>query len=209
MTQLLALCALIALTLTSSALAQATGLFARVASVSGGAELSNGNGAPALSLTRGYSLGPGDRVDTRQGGRVVIDLSDGSLVVVQPGTVLTIKDFRAAASFRELFEITVGAVRVKIHHLLGKPNPYRMNSPTASIAVRGTEFDVIVENDGSTKVDVFEGAVEVGRLDEPGDRALIEAGRGVLRTAGSLAAAVWTIDSESCARSTRRAGFPS
>lgn len=39
---------------------------------------------------------------------------------------------------------------------------------------------MIVSDDGNTKVDVFEGAVEVGRLDDPNDRALIEAGRGVL-----------------------------
>lgn len=179
MTQLPAFCFIAMLVFASSAMAQATGLFARVSSVTGGASLSTGEGSP-FSLTRGYSLNPGDCVDTRQGGRVVIDLSDGSLVIIQPGTLVTIKDFRAAASIRELFEIAIGAVRVRIHHLTGKPNPYRMNSPTASIAVRGTEFDVIVGGDGDTKVDVFEGAVEVGRLDDPSDRVLIEAGRGVL-----------------------------
>jgi hypothetical protein len=180
MTQLLVLCVFALLVFATSAMAQAGALFARVASVTGGALLSNGNGSPAFSPGRGYALAPGDRIDTMQGGRVVIDLSDGSLVIVQPGSILTIKDFRAASSIRELFEITLGAVRVKIHHLTGKPNPYRMNSPTASIAVRGTEFDVIVDSAGDTKVDVFEGAVEVGRLEDPADRALIEAGRGVL-----------------------------
>ena len=52
-------------------------------------------------------------------------------------------------------------VRVKINHFGGKPNPYRMNSPTASIAVRGTEFSIQVDQQGQTQVVVYEGAVEV------------------------------------------------
>jgi hypothetical protein len=48
-----------------------------------------------------------------RGDRVVIDHSDGSLVIVHPGTLLTIKDFRAAVSVRELFDIAVGIVRVR------------------------------------------------------------------------------------------------
>jgi hypothetical protein len=146
--------------------------------------LSNGNGLPPFALTRGFALNPGDRVDTRGGGQVVIDLSDGSMVVVQPESVVLLKDFRAASSLRELFEIALGRVRVKINHFGGRPNPYRMNSPTASIAVRGTEFSVAVDEQGDTQVLVYEGAVEVSSLTDPNRRVLIEAGRGVLVRAG-------------------------
>jgi hypothetical protein len=59
-----------------------------------------------------------------------------------------------------------------------------MNSPTASIAVRGTEFSIEVDAEGATQVDVFEGAVEVVSLTDPNRRVLIEAGRGVLVQAG-------------------------
>jgi hypothetical protein len=75
-------------------------------------------------------------------------------------------------------------VRVKINHFAGKPNPYRMNSPTASIAVRGTEFSIEVDAEGTTQVVVFEGAVEVTSLANPLRRVLIEAGRGVLVQGG-------------------------
>jgi hypothetical protein len=151
---------------------------ARAASVTGSAVLSNPSSA--VTLTPGYILSPGDRIDTRGGGRVVIDLSDGSMVVVSPESVVVLKDYRAAASLRELFEITLGAVRVKINHFAGKPNPYRMNSPTASIAVRGTEFTIQVGAQGTTQVDVIEGLVEVSALADPARSVLLEAGRGVL-----------------------------
>jgi len=163
--------------------AQSTPVVARAAGVTGQAVLLTPGLAP-LALTAGYILNPGDRIDTRGGGRVVIDLSDGSMVVVSPESIVTLKDYRAAASLRELFGITLGMVRVRINHFAGKPNPYRMNSPTASIAVRGTEFSIEVDAEGTTQVVVFEGAVEVVSLTNPERRVLIEAGRGVLVQAG-------------------------
>jgi hypothetical protein len=166
-----------------SSYGQSTSVVARAAGVTGQAILLTPGLAP-LALTAGYILNPGDRIDTRGGGRVVIDLSDGSMVVVAPESVVTLKDYRAAASLRELFGITLGMVRVKINHFAGKPNPYRMNSPTASIAVRGTEFSIEVDAEGATQVVVYEGAVEVASLTNPDRRVLIEAGRGVLVQGG-------------------------
>ncbi len=162
--------------------AQTSGVVARAASVTGAAQVSGTTGSFILSA--GFQLNPGDRVDTRAGGRVVIDLSDGSMVVVEPLSIVVLKDFRQAESLRELFEITLGKVRVKINHFTGRPNPYRMNSPTASIAVRGTEFSVEVSAAGDTQVIVFEGAVQVTSLSDPSRSVLIEAGRGVLVQAG-------------------------
>ncbi|HEY3836698.1 MAG TPA: FecR domain-containing protein [Bryobacteraceae bacterium] len=158
-------------------------LVARAASVTGPASVVISTGA-AFALSPGFELNPGDRVDTRGGGRVVIDLSDGSMVVVEPQSVVQLKDFRQAESLRELFEITLGKVRVKINHFAGRPNPYRMNSPTASIAVRGTEFSIEVAPGGDTQVTVYEGAVQVTSLSDPNRSVLVEAGRGVLVRGG-------------------------
>jgi hypothetical protein len=163
--------------------AQSTAVVARAAGVTGQATLTSSGAAP-LVLTPGYILSPGDRIDTRGGGRVVIDLSDGSMVVVAPQSVVTLKDFRAATTLRELFEITLGMVRVKINHFAGKPNPYRMNSPTASIAVRGTEFTIEVDARGATQVTVIEGAVEVTSLADPARSVLLQAGQSFRLIAG-------------------------
>ena len=163
--------------------AQTGAVAARAASVTGPSLLASSSGA-TVALTPGYILNPGDRIDTRAGGQVVIDLSDGSMVVVSPGSLVLLKDFRQASSLRELFEITLGSVRVKINHFGGRPNPYRMNSPTASIAVRGTEFSIEVDARGSTTVIVYEGAVEVAALSDPSQTTLVEAGRGVLVQSG-------------------------
>jgi len=59
-------------------------------------------------------------------------------------------------------------------------NPYRINSPTASIAVRGTEFSVIVEQTSETEVIVYDGLVEVASLTDPQDAVLVHPGSGVI-----------------------------
>ena len=64
--------------------AQSSGVEARVASVRGGALISRGAGSPS-NIARGLVLLPGDEVDTRMGGRVTVELSDGSLITILPG----------------------------------------------------------------------------------------------------------------------------
>ena len=159
--------------------AQNSGVEARVTSVKGAATIS-GSGRNNARLTSGATLAPGDEIDTRGGGRVVIDLTDGSQVVVLPNSRVIIGSYKNASSLRELLQITLGRIRVKINHFKGKPNPYRIKSPTASIAVRGTVFEVSVTASGETKVVVTEGAVEVASLRDPANPLLAEPGRSVI-----------------------------
>jgi hypothetical protein len=56
-----------------------------------------------------------------------------------------------------------------IQHLPGVANPNNVTSPTAVISVRGTVFEVIVEDlDGTTLVSVEEGLVQVHHRMQPG-----------------------------------------
>lgn len=150
----------------------------RVASVSGQVRIS-GNARASSLLLQGELLSPGDTIDTHGGGRVRIELSDGSVVIVQPETRLVLQDYRSASSLRELLRVFVGRVRIKINYFGSQPNPYRVNSPSASIAVRGTEFGVAVGTGGDTEVVVYEGLVEVSSVSDPSSRVLVETGRGV------------------------------
>ncbi len=173
---LVSLISLIVQLTVATAMAQAVD--ARVASVKGAALRRSGQ--RVFILARGDALKPGDEIDTRGGGRVVIELTDGSAVIVHPNSRVVMSEYRAAAGLRELCRIIIGRVRVKIAHYGGKPNPYRVNSPTASILVRGTEFSVAVEPSGDTRVEVYEGLVEVASLSDPRYRALLSPGRGAV-----------------------------
>jgi hypothetical protein len=144
-------------------------------------------GTSSRPILRGERLAPGYEIETSAGGRVILRLTDGSLVTIHPNSRVVIEDFRAAPSVRELIRVLAGYVRVKIYHTGKRPNPYRVNTPVASIAVRGTEFGVNVALTGETRVIVFEGLVEVTSQINPRQKRLLTPGRSiVVRPSGDI-----------------------
>lgn len=119
-------------------------------------------------------LSAGDTIVTGKKGRLVLGLSDGSQAVIAPQTTVVIEDL--SQSPRTLFNVIRGKTRVHIEKLGGQPNPYRVNTPTAVIAVRGTIFDVLVENE-ETQVYLHEGAVSVFNSRLPDQPILLSAGQ--------------------------------
>lgn len=171
--------------------AQAQGglIRARVRSFKGMTRISAGPSVFAPKI--GHLLEPGNKIETGQNGRVVISLNDGgSQITVLPDSKVVLKNYRDAQSARELLEIIVGRVIVKIYHIGGKPNPYRLNSPAASIAVRGTEFIVDVLPGGETLVLVREGLVEVWPHNNPDNKRLVSTGgRVTVQPGGGISSA--------------------
>jgi len=88
--------------------------------------------------------------------------------------------FRAnPGNWRDLVDVWVGRIRVHIEKLGGQPNPNKVHTPTAVISVRGTTFDVNVEDeDETTRVAVEEGivAVEHRMMPRDGDPKVLYAG---------------------------------
>lgn len=119
-------------------------------------------------------LKAGDRITTGSRGRLILGLTDGSQAVVGERSVIEVKDLGSLP--RELFHVLRGKTRVYIERLGGRPNPYRVNTPTAVIAVRGTLFDVIVKS-SETEVFVLEGQVAVSGLQSPEQIVLLSAGK--------------------------------
>ncbi len=119
-------------------------------------------------------LKAGDTIVTGKDGRLVLGLSDGSQAVIAAKTIVVIKDL--SQSPRTLFNVVRGKTRVHIEKLGGQPNPYRVNTPTAVIAVRGTIFDVLVDGN-ETQVFLHEGQVVVTNLALPDRPVILSAGQ--------------------------------
>src|SRR5262245_5564301 len=113
-------------------------------------------------------LRAGDTIITGKDGRLALRLTDGSQAVIAPKTTVVIKDL--SRSPRALFNVIRGKTRIQIEKLGGRPNPYRVNTPTAVIAVRGTVFDVLVD-ENETQVFLHEGEVTVTNPASP-DKAV-------------------------------------
>ncbi len=92
--------------------------------------------------------------------RSLLQVSDGSTIQVYPNSQFV---FRAnPGNWRDLIDMVLGRIRVHIEHLGGLPNPNTIRTQSAVISVRGTTFEVSVDESGDvTQVDVEEGAVEV------------------------------------------------
>src|ERR1035441_8529759 len=87
-------------------------------------------------------------IKTGADGYAKFRVSDGSTFEVFPNTELT---FRKTFGVGDLLNVWLGKVKVYIQHLPGVPNPNNVTTPTALISVRGTVFDVDVEDaDGTT-----------------------------------------------------------
>ncbi len=113
-----------------------------------------------------WALQAGDTVRAQQvivtgpDGFAVFELNDGSSFHVFPNSRVS---FRAnPGDWRDLLDLWIGRVKIFIQRLGNQPNPNRIFTPTAVISVRGTVFDVAVEDDDDTTfVAVEEGQVVV------------------------------------------------
>jgi hypothetical protein len=113
--------------------------------------------ASGLTLKQ-YTVRPKEEIVTGPDGHAVFQISDGSTFEVFPNSRVT---FQGQWTLEDMLELILGKIRVQIEHRNG-PNPKKVSTPTAVISVRGTVFDVEVEDeDGTTFVNVEEGQVQV------------------------------------------------
>ncbi len=115
--------------------------------------------ATTWALTQGMTIQPKQEIVTGQDGYAKIQVPDGSVFEVFPGSRATFRSNQG--NLRELLDLWIGRVKVHVEKLNGKPNPNRIQTPTAVISVRGTTFDVNVEEEDQTLVLVEEGEVAV------------------------------------------------
>ena len=73
-------------------------------------------------------------------------------------------------------QLLLGRIRALINKRTGGAVPFELGTPSAVIAVRGTQFDVEVNSRNVTEVDVVDGLVEVYGRNAGGGSVLLEPG---------------------------------
>jgi len=122
---------------------------------------------------RGEQLPRGTVLDTGS-GRLLLRLSDGSELLVRPHTRLQVQ--QPSLTDGSYFQLLLGRIRAVINKRTGGAVPFELGTPSAVIAVRGTEFDVEVNPRNVTEVDVVDGLVEVYGRNATGGSVLLEPG---------------------------------
>src|SRR5439155_4636780 len=127
-----------------------------------------------LRDSRAWALFVGDLVQVKElivtgpDGNALFQVSDGSTFFVYPNSRVVFR--KNPPNWKDLIDLLVGRVRVHIEHLGTVANPNRVLTPTAVISVRGTTFDVSVDDDDETTlIEVEEGVVEVRHALLPSD----------------------------------------
>src|SRR5580692_9675879 len=115
------------------------------------------------ALNQGDLIKPGEMIVTGADGYGVFQIADGSQFEVFPKSKVVFRPNRG--DWKDLLEVWLGKIKVQIEHPGGLPNNNKVRTPTAVISVRGTVFEVEVEDeDGTTMVLDEEGQVEVRHL---------------------------------------------
>jgi len=138
----------------------------------------------ALRDSQPWALNVGDSVQAQQviltgpDGYAKFETSDGSTFEVYPSSNVIFR--KNPGSLRDLLDLFVGRVKIHIQRWGGQPNPNRVMTPTAVISVRGTIFDVSINDDDETTiVSVEEGSVEVRHALKPGAPKIVNAGESL------------------------------
>ncbi|MEP6962097.1 MAG: FecR family protein [Acidobacteriota bacterium] len=126
---------------------------------------------------RKWAIDVGDQIKvqetvvTGRDGHALFAVADGSTFEVFPNAKVVFR--KNSGNWMDLLDVMLGRVRVQIEHIGNTPNPNRVLTPTAVISVRGTIFDITVnDNNETTVIEVEEGVVDVTHALRGGKRTL-------------------------------------
>ncbi len=130
------------------------------------------------ALFEGDLVKPQQLIIAGPDGYAKFQVSDGSTFEVFAKSKVLFRD--RTGDWQQLLNVIIGHIKVYIEKLNGLPNYNKVSSPTALISVRGTVFEVYVEdNDGTTFVSVEEGAVGVRNETAPGGEVSLTPGDSI------------------------------
>lgn len=113
-------------------------------------------GKDSVTIAKGTVIQTNDKIETKN-GKVKITFKDNTTVSVTEHSSLVIDDFvydpKNAQGGKLGLKATGGAVRYVSGAIAGaNPNAVKINTPTAAIAVRGTDFVMAVNETGASTV---------------------------------------------------------
>lgn len=101
----------------------------------------------------------GDECKTERASKALIRLADGTQVAMNEETTFLVQARRERAKgVTRIFKLLIGEMWIKT----SEPVPIEVETPVATAAIKGTEFNLRVQPDGKSILTVIEGLVEFG-----------------------------------------------
>ncbi|MFN2310080.1 MAG: FecR domain-containing protein [Gammaproteobacteria bacterium] len=152
--------------------------------VARGAVHAQAPGGESRPLQRRSPVYAGDVVRTAAASEVQLRFTDGALLALRADTEFRIDEYRFAdpggAGDRSVSTLIKGGLRT-ITGAIGKQDPqaYQVNTPVATIGVRGTHYEAVLESPKSLVLAAWQGAIQVRN-----DQGVIALGVGAAHNFG-------------------------
>ena len=116
-----------------------------------------------VNLGQDASVFPGDTVRTEKKGRVEIRLADSSVIRLGSASLVVINEavFRGGGEKKFSAKMMQGQAYAVVSKLVGSDSNFEVRTNNAVAGVRGTTFRINAQQDKSTVVRVYTGAVAV------------------------------------------------
>jgi hypothetical protein len=118
----------------------------------------------------------GDKIETKKQARCELTFNDGSVIRVDEQSIYTVEQAKFAKEAKEVeSKLSIGKLWANVKKLVQGKDSWKLKSPVAVVAVRGTVYRMNAGADSSTQVLVYDGNVSVS----PSAAAGAQPGMGV------------------------------
>ncbi|TAN46414.1 MAG: hypothetical protein EPN21_20550 [Methylococcaceae bacterium] len=131
------------------------------------------------------ALEPGSYVRTGDLSNMALLFRDQTQVRLQQNSQMQIKSVADAAdgNLQTAVKLHAGRAWVQAKNVSGRA---KMETPTATLAIRGTDWDIQVDDDGKSTLTVLSGSIEFfnehgGVMVQPGEQAVAESGKAPVK----------------------------
>lgn len=177
------LAALVALAFPAQA-ALPPGAAAEILSLQGAGDQRTASAADWLPARQAQALASGDFVRTRESARMALVFADQTQLRLHQNTVLQVKAVATPGQNTTTLRLDAGRAWTQTRRPPG--SPLQLETPAATAAIRGTDWDISVEPDGRTLLTVLSGTVEFGNAQGqvsvgPNEAAFAEVGKAPVK----------------------------
>ncbi len=118
----------------------------------------------------------GDEIKTSAGSSAIIKMDDGSMVKIGPLAKMKIEALgKSGRNNKTDIGVSIGKSWQRVNKL-SSDSSFNVKTPTAVAGVRGTFFSSEVEQSSDSTFDCFDGAVDVGSINDPSNTVPLTAG---------------------------------